>query len=118
MLFPSFEYSIAHKKSPTLQALLRLKIALHLIIHKLGRHNYRRGPNAWLIIPILHMVPRSNGGIQSLHTVISYSKACVCWEIERSRCHLEGVNRNFKNNYIFVLKECGIKLTFIFKHKT
>jgi hypothetical protein len=41
--------------------------------------------------------------------------------VERTRCRLEGgeVNRRFKNNYGIGLKECGIKLTFIFfKHKT
>jgi hypothetical protein len=39
-------------------------------------------------------------------------------EGERSRCRLEGqVNRRFKNNDRFSLKEYGIKIMFIFKHK-
>jgi hypothetical protein len=46
--------------------------------------------------------------------IISYGRHR--WKIEMSP--RGGVNRHFKNNYKFGLKECGIKLTFIFKCKT
>jgi polynucleotide 5'-kinase involved in rRNA processing len=39
------------------------------------------------------------------------------WRHERKIFRLEEVNRYFKNNYIFGLKELRNKLMFIFKHK-
>jgi hypothetical protein len=53
-----------------------------------------------------------------LGVLLALCSDCVpCWKDEMSP--RGGVNRRFKNNYGIGLKECGIKLTFIFfKHKT
>jgi hypothetical protein len=74
---------------------------------------YYRIPNSMKLIPnrITKLIQNSMNQVQ---IALFYRVP------ERTRYRLEGgVNRRFKNNYGIGLKECGIKLMFIFfKHKT